>query len=64
MEEEKLQEPQVKDAPKEFNALLEEIYRNCMRRYEDEKMCSMTAWDAVKKTWFKDKDGKWKKRKK
>ncbi len=60
----RLQEPQVKDAPKELNKGLENAYSRCMAKHHDATMCSKIAWDVAKKTgWHKSKDGKWTKEK-
>jgi len=56
--------PQVKDGPKELNDLLEEVYSKCMKKHNNEAMCSMSAWSVAKDAgWYIAKDKKWKRRK-
>lgn len=56
--------PTVKNAPKELNDLLEEVYNECMKNHNNEAMCSASAWTAVKDAgWHKNKVGEWKKKK-
>jgi len=56
--------PQVKDAPKGLNDILESAYNSCMARMKDETRCSKISWAAAKNAgWFRGKDGKWHKRK-
>lgn len=57
--------PQVSGGPKTLNSLLERVYSSCMARRKNKSMCSATAWSAAKGAgWYRDKDGKWKQRKK
>jgi hypothetical protein len=56
--------PQVANAPKGLNDLLERVYSGCMARMKDETRCSKISWAAAKQAgWYKGKDGKWHKRK-
>lgn len=55
--------PQVKDGPKELNALLESVYSDCMSSNNNEALCSKEAWSAARNAgWRKGKDGKWRKK--
>jgi hypothetical protein len=55
--------PKVEGGPKGLNSLLERVYSDCMRRHNNEQRCSTAAWTAAKSAgWYKDKDGKWKKK--
>jgi hypothetical protein len=58
--------PQVSDAPKELNDLLETVYQSALKQYDGDKgKASQASWAAAKKVgWEKDKDGKWNKAKK
>ena len=55
--------PQVKEGPKGLNSLLESVYSSCMKKRNNQAVCSMEAWTAAKNAgWFKTKDGKWKRK--
>lgn len=57
--------PQIKNAPLELNNLLEEVYSKCMKKHNNEAMCSASAYTAAKDVgWHKDKkNGTWKRKK-
>lgn len=56
--------PQIKDAPKKVNEILEAAYQNCLKeKGYDKERCSKIAYGALKNAgWYKDTDGKWKKK--
>lgn len=64
MNEIRMYEPQVPGGPKELNDDLERIYKALIAQGYSPSSASAMAWAQVKKKWYKDKDGKWKKRKK
>jgi cation transport regulator ChaB len=53
-----------KNAPKGLNALLEEVFNNCMKKQKlGKESCSKIAWNAAKGAgWSKDDKGKWHKK--
>lgn len=55
--------PRVAKGPKELNDLLERVYTSCMKTHNNKMLCSKNAWAVAKNAgWYKDKDGKWKKK--
>lgn len=56
--------PKIKDGPIELNDLLEEIYNECMKKHNNEAICSASAWNGVKNAgWRRDaKTNTWKKK--
>lgn len=55
--------PKVEDGPEELNALLENVYNECMATKKNKKRCSMIAWGAAEKAgWNKNSKGEWKKK--
>ena len=58
--------PQIKDAPKEVNDILESAYQAALKDYPDDKeKASKISYGALKNAgWEQDKDGKWVKKKK
>lgn len=58
--------PQISDAPKEVNAILEGAYSSALKKYPGNKAkASKIAWGAVKQAgWHKNAEGKWVKKKK
>lgn len=56
--------PQIKNGPKALNELLERVYASCMNEKNNKTTCSKIAWTAAYSAgWYRDKSGKWKKRK-
>ncbi len=55
--------PQVAGGPKGLNALLHDVYSNCLKTGKGKAVCSASAWSAVRGAgWSKGKDGKWHKK--
>lgn len=55
--------PKVEGAPKGLNALLEEVYSECIASGKEKGVCSASAWSAAKGAgWYKGKDEKWHKK--
>jgi len=55
--------PQVSGGPKELNALLEQIYSECMKTKKNAGYCSRVSWTGAENAgWYKNKKGEWKKK--
>ncbi len=55
--------PQITNGPKELNALLEQIYSECIKSKKSPGYCSRIAWIGVENAgWKKNKKGEWNKK--